>query len=142
MKKPEGLKLKEVGARLRAARKALGLTIDGMYHKTGFSRSLISDAENGLKKPSSIYLFYLLDLFNVNINYIFKCEGSMFLPKIEIKGDFGADTEKVSELIKLMENLDLVRYEMLSHFIKFKTENRKVIEELIKEKNRETKLDS
>ena len=144
--------LDEVGARLRAAREALKLTMEQMRDITGYSKSLISAAENGLKKPSTIYLFAMLDKFNVNINYIFSGKGKMFmepedkekreknelkeLESIEGISSFIQENDNIRELFFLMEHVDMVRYAVLSFFIQYKTQNRHLIDELLEETRR------
>lgn len=142
--------LPEVGARLKAVRETLKLSMDQMRDITGYSKSLISAAENGLKKPSTIYLFAMYHKFNVNIHYIFSGKGSMFLDtagqppppaKDEEKQDqSGAvpfvETEHIRELLYLMENVDMVRYAVLGYFIQYKSRNKHLIEEQLEEKKK------
>ena len=137
--------LTDVGTRLRATREALKLTMEQMRDITGYSKSLISAAENGLKKPSTIYLYAMMDKFDVNINYIFSGKGGMFLAsageeKGQDKGAIGPSSSSLSpgsadrniqDLFYLMENVDMVRYAVLSFFIRYRTENKHVIEELL-----------
>jgi transcriptional regulator with XRE-family HTH domain len=129
------LDTQRIGQRLREVRKTLNMTIDDAHRETGFSRSLISEVENGLKKPSSLYLFALLDKFNVNINYIFKGKGSMFTDPISCAKEFGPDQENIEILLDAMKHVDLVRYSVLKFFIEFKTANREYIENALSEKN-------
>ena len=128
-KKPE-LNLIEIGRRLKAVRIILGLSIEKISESTGFSKSLISEAENGYKKPSAIYLYGLLDLFGVNINYILKGDGVMFLT-----GGFSevGEDEEVKEMLYYMENIKMVRYSVLANFIDFKTRHKGVIQDLLNE---------
>ena len=53
--------------------------MDDLRDISGYSKSMISKAENGLKKPSISYLYALMDKYNVNINYILTGKGKMFL---------------------------------------------------------------
>ncbi len=130
---------KEIGKRLKEARDSLGMTIDKMHDITGFSRSLISEAENGLKKPSPIYLFALLDKFNVNINYIFTGRGKMFLLREDEECYKGEDGEKIKELLFHMKNVDMLRYSILSYYSKYIFENKDLIEKILS--NRNEKID-
>lgn len=141
--------LKKVGERLKTARKTLKLTMDDMRDISGYSKSLISSAENGLKKPSVVYLFTLLDKFNVNINYILCGEGKMFLEpdqpgkekkeleQIPLK-DLMKTDENLRQLVYMIDRVDMVRYAVLSFFIQYKTENKRMIEELLSEKQHRT----
>lgn len=149
MKKRYYMDLAEVGARLKAAREALALTMDQMRDITGYSKSLISAAENGLKKPAAVYLYALMDKFNIDVNYIFSGRGRLFLPSpgeeqeqqprrdqaAEVAGSLIEADENVRELLYLMENVDMVRHAMLGFFIQYRTRNKQVIEELLREKS-------
>jgi transcriptional regulator with XRE-family HTH domain len=86
MRKKYNLNLTKIGERLRGVREALHYTLEKMQEVTGFSKSLISAAEKGMKKPSAIYLFALLDRFGVNLNYVFNGKGAMFMPGAEPEG--------------------------------------------------------
>lgn len=127
------MNLQAIGARLRTARETLGLTIEKIHQETGFSKSLISEAENGIKKPSSRYLFALVARFKVNINYILTGKGDMFMSGWELTGDFGADKEKVIDLLYHIERIEMVRYEILGFFLRYKNENAHLIDRLLKD---------
>jgi len=127
------MNLQAIGARLRTARETLGLTIEKIHQETGFSKSLISEAENGIKKPSSRYLFALVERFKVNINYILTGKGDMFMSGWELTGDFGADKEKVIDLLYHIERIEMVRYEILGFFLRYKNENAHLIDRLLKD---------
>lgn len=131
-----------MGGRLRAVREALKLTMEDMRNITGYSKSLISAAENGLKKPSVIYLYALFDKYDVNVHYIFNGEGPMFLDEPEIeKTEQTPEKDKKSkqltdnfhEMMELMEEVEMVRYAMLTYFIRYKTENKRIIDQLLEE---------
>lgn len=127
MKQLEEMDLNAIGERLRKVRLSLNFSIMKISDLTGFSKSLISDIENGKKKPSSIYLFGLVTLFKINTNYILTGEGSVFLDEPP-----GYDRD-IGEMVELMQKVDLVKYSMLSFFIDFKTRNKDVIDVLLKE---------
>lgn len=124
------LDTQSVGRRLREVRKVLNLTIAEAHRYTGFSRSLISEVENGLKKPSSLYLFELLDKFDVNINYILGGKGPMFVPPILSTSDFGPDRENIEILLDNMKHSDLVRYTILKFFLEYRADNRDYFEDI------------
>jgi transcriptional regulator with XRE-family HTH domain len=132
MSKKYNLDLAAIGKRLRDIREALNITLEKMQEITGFSKSLISAAEKGQKKPSSIYLYFLLDRFNVDLNYVFSGKGNMFkhIPKLLDPGDpdLGHSCE---ELIYMIENVELVRYAMMTEYIKFKAQNKTLINEVL-----------
>jgi transcriptional regulator with XRE-family HTH domain len=88
----DSLKLTDIGIRLRCLRDTLNITLEKMKELTGISRSYISDFERGRKLPSARYLFYLIDDFGADINYILTGRGEMFLRSkegAENRYDFG-----------------------------------------------------
>jgi transcriptional regulator with XRE-family HTH domain len=124
----------QVGARLKEVRTAINLSLEKIANQTGFSRSLISEAENGKKKPSSLYLYSLHLLYGVNINYILSGNGDLFIHRPDTPGKAKNDTdEEMQELIHLMKHVKFVKFAMLSHFVDFKIRNKDVIKEHLKE---------
>ncbi|MCP5046499.1 MAG: helix-turn-helix transcriptional regulator [bacterium] len=121
------MNLRDIGGRLKAVRTALGMSIEKIAQVTGFSKGLISEAENGRKKPSSVYLYGLLDQFKVNINYILTGEGRMFLDRSNAPGI----DDEIQELFFMVENVNLVKYAVLGFFIEYKIRNKDVIKELM-----------
>lgn len=143
MKKKYPIDLSRVGKRLKAVRDELGLSMDRLSAVTGYSKALISAAENGLKKPSVLYLYALFDKYKVSIHYIFDGEGAMFVePEQErpAMGDASAspamEDENIRQLLYLVEHVDMVRFAVLSHFIEYKTQHKNLIEQLLQEKQR------
>ncbi len=154
MAKKYPIDLNEVGNRLKAVREELKLTMDQMREISGYSKSLISSAENGLKKPSVLYLYALYDRYNVSIHYILNGKGPMFLPVLAVEEEkpevSGLEREEASEafiqsddnirrLLYLMEHVDMVRFAVLSHFIEYKTQHKRLIDDLLEEKRENVK---
>ena len=125
------LNLKEIGKRLKEARKALDKTQKDMNKLCGIQHSVISEMENGLRKPYPLYSMLLSEL-KVNLNWIFSGKGSMF-DDFEINWDFGKDNERVKELIYLLENSPLIRYEVLTNFLQIKRKHSQDIESILEE---------
>jgi len=143
MSKKITLDQKEVGRRLREIRNLLGLTLDKIHDITGFSKSLISEAENGLKKPSPLYLFALLDKFNINVNYILSGKGNPFLTETEEEQVLNAeDTQSLKDLVYLVKNVDIVRYATFEFIAKYKRENASMIDDILHERKQGNQLDS
>ncbi len=128
------MNMKEIGQRLKATRKALDHTLKDMSNMCSVTLSAISEMEKGIKRPHQFYLFLLAKSFNVNINWILTGRGSMFVPSFEITYDFGPERERTMEMIYLMEQSELIRYEMLAHFVRFKEMNKEIIESTLSNK--------
>lgn len=117
----------EIGDRLKKVRKFLHLTQLAVSGATGLSIGFVSEMENGKKRPSSIYLFYLASQHNANINYILTGKGDMIIREGILEHgrniDFGKDREVIEEMLYYLERFDIARYSILSSFLKFKQEN-------------------
>ena len=123
MKKKYNLNLTEIGSRLKTLREDLKITLEKMHKITGFSTSLISAAENGLKKPSAIYLSALLELYNVNLNWVFTGKGPIFLPQVQEKNGKVHFADTYDEMRYMLENVEMIRYAMLTEYLKFKIQH-------------------
>jgi transcriptional regulator with XRE-family HTH domain len=62
-----GLSMAELGARLRALRRARGLALDRLAELSGVSRSMVSDVERGAKTPSVLVLDHLATALGTSI---------------------------------------------------------------------------
>lgn len=69
-KKPELVDAKELGKRIRDARKAQHFTISETTQKTGICRTTLSNIERGAKTPSLDTLIKLSSILNCSIDYI------------------------------------------------------------------------
>ncbi len=107
---------KNIGKRLKRVRNAKDLTLKEMSRISGISVSGLGEMETGVIKPNPKYLNLLAAEFNVNLNWIFTGKGSPFLPDFEIKYEFDQDSQRIMEMIYLMEHCPQVRYEMLKNF--------------------------
>ena len=119
MKSKTEMELHDVGARLRSIREELNLTLEKMGDLANFSKSQISAAEKGEKKPSSLYLFTLAHHFNVNINYILTGKGHPFLDKPNKSGD----EKDLDELFTDLQHDKMLRYSVLGYFYELKKRN-------------------
>lgn len=118
-----------IGRRLKQVRGELKLTLNHISETTGFSKSLISEFENGKKKPSTIYLYGLVHNYRVDVHYVLTGEGSPFRTRT---GNLEMDPA-MEEMFMLMSRLKIARYAMLSEFHLFKVRNRDEINVLLEE---------
>jgi transcriptional regulator with XRE-family HTH domain len=61
-----------IGAKLLAARQAVGVTMRTVATGTGISNAFICQIENGQSVPSGETLWKLAKYFEVNVNYFFE----------------------------------------------------------------------
>ncbi len=74
----------------------------------------------------------------VNLNWIFTGKGSPFLPDFEIKYEFDQDSQRIMEMIYLMEHCPQVRYDMLKNFSELKDTKEEMIKKYLPtKKNKE-----
>ena len=115
--------LKPIGKRLLAVRKLFKLNQEEIGKITGYSKSLISAAENGVKKPSSQYLYGLLTQFNVDANWVLTGKGDMFL---DGRNDSPEDKD-VKELFTMMKKVKILRYAVLAFYYEYANRNDELI---------------
>lgn len=112
-----------IGNRLKEVRKALNLSTKDMMAISGYAFSTLSEIERNINNPGLKYLLLLVNKFNVNLNWVFTGKGAMFSPSFELRWDFGKDTKTVLKLIYLLENCDILRFEMLKDFAQYLDSN-------------------
>jgi transcriptional regulator with XRE-family HTH domain len=133
---------KEVGARLKATRKAIEQTQRNIAKMCGIPTSTISEMEAGERRPHSFYLNLLANHFNVNLNWIFTGNGPMFVQEMDIKWNLGEDSQTLLELVYVVENNAYARHEILGSYMKFRAVHKKVIKKLLSKKNSDSDPDS
>jgi transcriptional regulator with XRE-family HTH domain len=131
---------KEIGQRMRKIRKALGYTQEQMVSYFNIGRANYSRIEKGEVHPGALILNTLRLKFNVSLDWLITNNGKMFLrerdkkePNIHL--DFGQSAEEISELLKYMEKVPMVKHAILSYFLEYKLKNRKIIQEALDEQN-------
>jgi transcriptional regulator with XRE-family HTH domain len=138
----ETIKLQDMGLRLRGLRVALNITLEKMNDLTGISKSYISDFERGRKLPSSKYLFFLIEKFAIDINYIYTGRGEMFLHSREEKNtyDFGKFDVEINDLLYHIIRVPNALFSVLGFFSDYKINKENFIKkylEKIAEKDKE-----
>jgi transcriptional regulator with XRE-family HTH domain len=121
--------LKSIGQRLLAVRKHFNLNQEEIGKITGYSKSLISAAEKGEKKPSSQYLYGLLTQFDVDVNWILTGKGEM-LPDSHNESPEDKD---VNELFKMMKKVKILRYAVLAFYYEYLKRNEELIDKILEE---------
>ncbi len=117
------LKLKNVGQKLRMVRERLGFTLEQMSRETGISKSYISDFERGKKIPASKYLFHLCEIFDVNLNYVFKGKGEPFISADSEnipQYNPGKYKEEINDLLFHITHIPNAMFAVLQFFTEYK----------------------
>jgi len=126
--------LKSTGERFREVRKTLKMPLSRIAGEAGISRSIISEMENGKRGPNPRYMIYLVVKRNVDLRYVFKGEGEMFLtqksaPSTDL--DFRESQKAVDEMIYIMHISPEIMYSLLAVFAGLKREKRELLEEIL-----------
>lgn len=121
----------EIGLQLKAIRERLNMTLDDVSKEIKISRSYICDFEKGRKLPTSRYLKYLHDNYNVDLHYIFLSGGHMFRPTEEeqVQLNFGKFQEEIDELLHFMHRIPHALYAVLGFFTEYKIKFKTLINE-------------
>lgn len=131
---------KDIGLRMRQIRKALGYTQEQMVAYFDIGRANYSRIEKGEVHPGATILHTLRTRFNVSLDWLISNNGKMFLKDREkkndrVKIDFGHSTSEVLDLLETMDKVPMVKHAMLSFFLEYKLRNKKIIREVIDERN-------
>ena len=128
------------GQRLKDIRKSLKLTQADFADKINISVTNLSDIENGKTRPCHDFFYRILKEFKVNLNYCLSGEGSMFLDmEGESSAAGGEETEKnrcyydvdhedIREFLDYFFSSKIVRYHIMSIFMRMLNEDEKAIE--------------
>jgi transcriptional regulator with XRE-family HTH domain len=122
-----------VGKRLIMVREHLGLKQKQMAADLDLSSSYISDIEKGKSNPAFNFLMRLYRKYRVSLDWLLFEEGDMFCGiGLKEKGrlpefDFGDQTERVIEMLDIMDKSPFFLTHMISQYIKSSYENDKII---------------
>lgn len=83
----------EIGARMKAARTALGLTQEALAQAIDASKPGIRDNEGGKNVPGGKVIFGLVQL-GINANWLLTGEGPMMLAELNSLSDKAEETER------------------------------------------------
>jgi transcriptional regulator with XRE-family HTH domain len=114
-----------IGKRIRQVRKNLGLKQDKFANQLGCGRSNISQIENGLFYPTAKSLIVLKSKFNVNLDWLFSGEGSMFIEENEKNIDlldFKEYSNDIKTMLQEMKNSKSIMHRVLAKFFEIKLE--------------------
>ncbi len=125
--------LKEIGQRLKEARKAINKTQEEMGKLSGFPHSAISEMESGTRRTQPKYLMVLADVFKVNLNWIFTGKGAMV--DLEISMNFGKDNRLLKEILYLLDNVPSIRLQIFQQFLDLKASKKEIINGYLAEMN-------
>jgi len=133
--------LKDVGDKLRKARKPLKYSQNEMADRLDAYRTSYHRYERGETSPQLTALYELAKTFDISLDWLIADKGPMYFKEKEVKEkpEPAADTpqttqEDIKELIEHMEQIPLLRYEVLVMFHKFKEDRKEIVETAMKNK--------
>ena len=129
---------KDVGARMRKIRKALGYTQNKIVSFFDIGRANYSRIEKGEIFPGAAILNTLRSEFNVSLDWLLTNKGDMFLQSAESANkerlnflNLGDYTGEVKELLVYMEKVPMVKHAVLGFFIEYRAKNKSIIDPLM-----------
>jgi len=129
---------KEIGARMRKIRKTLIYTQEKMVSHFDIGRANYSRIEKGEVLPGATILNVLKTEFNVSLDWLITSQGKMFLKEKDKKVDkdkvdMGNYAEETRELLTYMEKVPMVKHAVLSYFIEYKLQHKRIIQQVLEE---------
>ncbi|MCK4766126.1 MAG: helix-turn-helix transcriptional regulator [Candidatus Aminicenantes bacterium] len=122
---------KNFADRLKNFRKNIPLSQRDFAEKMGFTAGFISDLENAKSKPSFDFLLKIVDVFNVNLNWLIFGYGEIFYREgeVDIEGEslLSGLEDNVLDLIKYMKESAIAKHSILGFALRFLQENSKTI---------------
>lgn len=123
--------IEETGRRLKFFRNTRNITISELSAKTGLSKGMISETETGKNKPSPNLMLALLNIYNLNLNWLLTGEGEMFITDIEElpreKKNFGELNDEIHELLWHLEHTLVVKLAVVGFFLEYMHQNEDII---------------
>lgn len=132
----------DIGYKLRKVREALKLRNSELADHIRFNRSSFNRYESGKTPPGIITLFSLGKKFNISLDWLICNKGEMFY-KEKVVSESKKETLEIPapspqlildslsgdirELLEHMERIPLLRYEILTYFLKFKDQNKELV---------------
>ncbi len=133
--------LVDVGDKLRKARKPLKYSENEMADRLDAYRTSYHRYERGETSPQLTALYELARTFDISLDWLIADKGPMYYKEKQVKEKPGpaADTpqavrEDINELLEHMEQIPLLRYEVLVMFHKFKEDRKEMVEAAMKNK--------
>jgi transcriptional regulator with XRE-family HTH domain len=138
----------EIAIKLLKLRKSLNYTTVDMAQKLGIKRGSYVRNEQSLTIPDTMSLYRLAINLDLSLDWLLLDRGTRFYKeKVPAKKDFSTPSTSLSvslekdrlsaeimELIEHMENVPMLRHEILTQFHKFKEAHPEIIEREMKKK--------
>ncbi len=126
---------KKIALKLKQIREVHHLSKAGMAAKLGIHLESYCRNENSIRTPHVSTLYNVGNDLNISLDWLVMDKGEMYYKeKVEEKktepqmtGNLSQSTD-MKELLDHMEKIPLLRFEMMSHFYKFKEEHSALVE--------------
>lgn len=131
--------LNNIGERAKYIRTKFDLSKKEFAAKLSISNSFVSEIENNAKRPGFLFMQRVIEVFQVNLNWLVTGKGEIFLQEEKEKidlDDFGEQTQNIKELLQTFKNSPLVQMTVLSYASIFLLSNEEIIRKDI-EKHRQ-----
>jgi hypothetical protein len=92
---------------------------------------MISETETGKNKPSPNLMLALLNIYNLNLNWLLTGEGEMFIRDQEElpteKKNFGELNDEIHELVWHLEHTPVVKLAVVGFFLEYMHQNEDIV---------------
>ena len=144
----------EIGYKLRKVREAFKLKYSELAVNIGSGKASYTRYEQGKTPPKLITLYELSEKYNVSLDWLIRNKGEMFYKEkeeiepvkeiIEVPVPPSEPTLNslpvdIRELLDYMERIPLLRYEILTYFLKFKDKNKDLVANAFNTREKEEK---
>jgi DNA-binding XRE family transcriptional regulator len=125
--------LKEkIGSRFREMRIYTGLSQKETASVLGMSQANIVRLEKGVVSPNMSICHYFKTHYNIDINWLISGRGNMVIKEKSKAVDYGEFCEEMDDLFFHLDRVPEVRLSVLKFFLGHKLENKKQIQEYIR----------
>lgn len=127
----------EVGNRIRHVRESLNLNQKDFAEKLEMSAPMLSEIENGKKKPGIDFIVKLAKKFDVNLYYILFGEGEMVTDPItsylKSTDDYGVNIKDIREFLYYFRRSRMVQFSVMHCFTQLMLGSKELVKKEIEE---------
>jgi transcriptional regulator with XRE-family HTH domain len=131
-----------LGARVKKARKTLGISQKDFAASLEMSGSYLSEIEHGNAAPGYEFFYKVSLNYNVNPGWLFHGTGSMIreepVKPVNEEKEYVGNIRNVNDLVWFMEHSTMFKNTMMGFAQKFHYENEEIIKKNIKREQEET----
>ncbi len=127
--------MREIGYKLKKLRESLRYRIFEMADYLGNERTSYTRYELGQTPPKLMTLYKVAEKFDISLDWLIRNKGPMYFKQKQGNQTeppptpADAPPDDIKELLDHMQDIPLLRYEVLTMFHKFKEKNKDMVEQ-------------